>query len=138
MRRVSRGVGERKRRSFERAFVEIARPRRIGFPHAGRQKLFQEPSHDVEQADEDDRGRGIEGDMKFRRQLRQVWLPGLQVLGDRPKQWRDQEDTDQAVEQIAERKTVARGVIAPRALEDRIDGAAEIGARAAEGEMKWA
>ena len=125
----ARGVGKRKRRSFKRAFVEIARPRRIGFLDAGRQQLFQNPSHDVEQADEDDRGRDIEGDVKFRRQLREVGLPGLQMLGDGAQERRDQEDADQPVEQIAERKAVARGVVAPRALEHRVDGAAEIGAK---------
>ena len=41
----------------------------------------------------------------------------------------DQQHADHPVDEIAERKTVARGIVALSALEHRIDGAAEIGAQ---------
>ncbi len=39
----------------------------------------------------------------------------------------DQRDADDAVEEIADGQAIARGIVAPGALEHRVDGAAEIG-----------
>ena len=84
--RLARGVRERKGRRLQRGLVEIARPRRIGFLHAIGQQPFQQRRHGVEQPDEDDRGRDVEGDVKFGRQLGEVGLPGQQVSRDRTQE----------------------------------------------------
>ena len=78
--RFARGVGQRQRGRFQRALVEIARPRRIGFLDPLRQQLLQQPRHAVEQADEEDRGRDVEGDVEQRGRLGEIGLPGLQQL----------------------------------------------------------
>jgi hypothetical protein len=61
------------------------------------------PRHAIEQADEEHGGGKIEGDMKLGRELGIVGLPGLQMLSDRTQEWRDQQDADKPVEQVAER-----------------------------------
>ena len=61
-------------------------------------------------------------------QLGEVRLPRLQLSGDRAQERRDQRDADEPVDEIADRQAIACRVVAARALEHRIDGAAEIGA----------
>ena len=60
--------------------------------------------------------------------LGEIGLPRLQMVRDRVQEWRDQQHADQPVDEIAQRKTIAGGIVATRAFENRIDSAAEIGA----------
>ena len=52
----------------------------------------------------------------------------LQQVRDRLQERRHQQDAGQPVDEIAERQAIAGGIVAARALDDRIDRAAEIGA----------
>ena len=61
--------------------------------------------------------------------LRHVGLEGAHGVGDRVQERRDEHDADQPVEQVPDRQPIARRIAAVAALEQRIDGAAEIGAQ---------
>jgi hypothetical protein len=67
--------------------------------------------------------------VKFSGHLREVGLPRLQYFGDWAQERRNHRHTDEPIDEIAERQTVARRVVAVRAFQDRVDGAAEIGTK---------
>lgn len=125
--RLAGGVRKRERGRLQRGLVEIARSGRVRFLHAIRQETGQQARHRVEQADEDDGRADVEGDVERRNHLCKIRLPGMHVAGDRAQERQNQRNADDAVDEIADRQAIARGIVTLCAFEHRIDGAAEIG-----------
>ena len=73
-------------------------------------------------------GHDVEGDVEQGGRLGEIRLPRDQKVRDRLQERRHQQDAGKPVDEVAQRQAVARGIVAARALDDRIDGAAEIGA----------
>ena len=126
--RLARGIGERERRIFQRRFVEIARHGSVRGLLLLRQDAHQEPCHGVEQPDEDRGERDVEQHMELGRHLGRVRLQRRQFARDRLQERQRDQDADQAVEHVADRQPPARRIAARAGLDQRIDGAAEIGA----------
>ena len=126
--RLARGIGERERRVFQRRFVEIARHRSVGRLLFLRQQAHQQPGHGVERPDEDRGQRDVEQHVELGRHLRRVGLQRRHFARDRLQERQRDQHADQAIEQVADRQPPARRIAAHAGFEQRIDGAAEIGA----------
>ena len=86
------------------------------------------PGHRVERTDEDRGQHNVEGHMKFGGHLRHVRLERQHFACDRRQERHGDDDADEAVEEVARGQPPRRRIAADAGFDQRIDGAAEIGA----------